>query len=84
VNPSPPTRLWLADLRADALHRLLRSPRGRVETVEEIPSLSELFTWPRRQIELAIDQLVSDGRIVEDARGRLVVRKALRLPGHAG
>jgi len=67
------TRLSLSAMRADALYRLLRSSRGRVETVEEIPGLSELFTWPRRQIELAIDQLVSDGRIVEDAHGKLIV-----------
>lgn len=72
---NPPTRLSLARLRADSLHRLLLKRRG-VRTVDAIYSLSECFTWPRRQIEQAIDTLVADGRLSEDAHGHLIVRKA--------
>src|SRR4051794_19838051 len=56
-----PTRLSLRGMRADALHRLLLSPRGRVDTVDDIPRLSDLFSWPGVQVQAAIGDLVHDG-----------------------
>jgi hypothetical protein len=67
------TQLSLRDVRAEALLRVLRA--RRVERVEDIPSLAELWTWPRHQISQAIDTLVADGRLDEDARGCLIVRR---------
>ncbi len=71
-----PTRLSLAQLRADSLHRLLLTRRRDVRTVAAIYGCSELFSWPRRQIGQAIDLLIADGRLADDAHGRLIVRKA--------
>jgi hypothetical protein len=70
-----PTRLSLRDMRSDALHRLLLSPRGHVATVDEIPRLSDLFSWPSVQVDVAIGDLVHDGRLAEDESGQLVVRR---------
>lgn len=70
-----PTRLSLAELRADSLHRLLLKRRD-VRTVAAVYGMSECFNWPRRQIEQAIDLLIEDGRLTDDAHGRLIVRKA--------
>lgn len=72
----PPTRLSLAQLRADSLHRLLLTRRRDVRTLAAIYGCSELFSWPRRQIEQAVDTLIADGRLADDAHGRLIVRKA--------
>jgi hypothetical protein len=47
----------------------------RVERVEDIPGLAELWSWPRWQISQAIDTLVADGRLSEDAHGCLVARR---------
>lgn len=74
-NPRRGTRLNIRDLRSDALHRLLLSPRGRVATVEEVPRLSDLFSWPSLLVQVAIADLVHDGRLAEDEQGRLIVRK---------
>jgi len=60
-------------MRADALHRLLLSRRGQVSSLDEIPRLSDLFSWPSRQIDIAIADLVADGRLADDAYGRLHV-----------
>lgn len=76
---SPPTRLNVREMRADALHRLLLSPRrGVVATVDEIPRLSDLFSWPSIQVQVAIGDLVSDGRLADDEHGRLIVRRIRR------
>lgn len=72
---SGPTRLSLRAMRADALHRLLLTPRGRVATADEIPALTDLFSWPRLQIHLAIADLVHDGLLDEDAHGQLIVHR---------
>lgn len=71
-----PTRLSVSVLRADALHKVLWARRSDVESVDAISGLAELFSWPRLLIEAAMDQLVADGRIEENAHGRLIVRKA--------
>jgi hypothetical protein len=78
------TRLSLAEMRANALHRLLLSPRGRVDTVDEIAGLSDLFSWPREQIQVAIADLVAAGYLVEDAHGRLIVRRTSSKPLELG
>ena len=70
-----PTRVNVATMRADALHRLLLSPRGRVRTVEEISRLSDLFSWPSLQVQVAIADLVHDGRLEEGPDGTLIVRR---------
>ena len=69
------TRLNIRDVRADALHRLLLTPRGRVATVDDIPRLSDLFSWPSLQVQVAIADLVHDGRLAEDEHGQLIVRR---------
>lgn len=74
-SSAAPTRLSLAVLRADSLHRLLLSPRGKANTVDDIPRLSDLFSWPSEQVQTAICDLVIDGRLTEDAQGRLIVRR---------
>lgn len=74
---SLPTSLYLRDMRADALHRLLLSPRGRVDTAEAIPRLSDLFSWPSLQVQVAIADLVHDGRLAEDEHGQLIVRRTV-------
>jgi len=70
-----PTRLSLTAMRADALHRLLLSSRNTATTVAEIPRLSDLFSWPSLQVQVAIADLVHDGRLAEDERGGLVVHR---------
>lgn len=76
--PDLPTRLSLRGMRSDALHRLLASPRGRsATTLKEIPGLADLFSWPRLQIEVAIADLVADGRVAE-GDGRLIVKRVKR------
>lgn len=74
-SSAAPTRLSLATLRSDALHRLLLSPRGKANTVDDIPRLSDLFSWPSEQIQTAICDLVIDGRIEEGPEGELIVRR---------
>ena len=73
-----PTKLSVRDMRADALHRLLLSPRGRVATVDDIPRLTDLFSWPSLQVQMAIADLVHDGRIEEGPDGKLIVRRKTR------
>ena len=73
-----PTSINIRDMRADALHRLLLSQRGRVATVDDIARLSDLFSWPSLQIQVAIADLVDDGRIEEAPNGRLIVRRKAR------
>jgi len=76
VDTEPlPTRLNVRTLRADALHRLLLTPRGRVDTVDDIPRLGDLFSWPSIQVQVAIYDLCHDGRLAEDAHGKLIVRR---------
>ena len=78
MSAQRPTRISVRQMRSDALHRLLASPRGRsATTLEEIPRLSELFSWPRLQIEVAIADLVHDGRLTE-GDGRLVVKRRVK------
>ena len=68
------TRLSLRAVRADALHRLLLDERGRdARTLEDIPRLADLWSWPREQISVAIADLVHDGLLADDAHGNLVV-----------
>lgn len=72
------TRLSLRALRADAILRLLTSPRGAgVRYVEDIHALADLRGWQRIVIDVAIGDLVADGKIEEDAVGVLrVVQEA--------
>lgn len=72
---SAPTRISVAEMRADALHRLLLSPRGQVTSVDAIAGLVDLRGWNSEAIEAAVAHLVADGRLVDDERGRpLAVR----------
>ena len=72
---SAPTRISLAEMRADALHRLLLSPRGQVASVDAIAELPDLCGWNREAIAAAVVELVADGRLIDDERGRpLAVR----------
>ena len=75
---SLPTSVNVRAMRADVLHRLLLKARGRVATVEDIPRLGELFSWPSMQIQVAIADLVGDGRLEEGPDGKLIVRKTAR------
>lgn len=65
------TALRLLDLRADALHALLA--RRPVLTVEDVYRLPELAGLARESIGAMIEVLVADGRLVDDAYGRLHV-----------
>lgn len=66
-----PTRLSLRDMRADALWKLLLSPRGRVASLDDIyNTLPDLASWGRTMLEVAIGDLVADGRLVDDEYGR--------------
>lgn len=72
---SAPTRISLAEMRADALHGLLLSPRGKVATVDQIAGLSDLSSWPSLQLQVAICDLCDDGRLAEDEHGNLIVHR---------
>lgn len=70
----PPTRLSLRDMRADALHRLLTSPRGEhVRTVTDIHALVDLRGWQRLAIAAAIADLLAAGKLNEDSAGTIRV-----------
>lgn len=70
----------LRAMRADALHALLLTPRGAVQTADEIPMLADLAGWPADALGAAVADLVADGRLTDDEHGRLVVTP---LPGAA-
>lgn len=60
----------MREMRADILFAaLLAHP----ETVDDIASLPRVASWEPLILADAIDRLVAEGRIVEDAIGRLVV-----------
>ncbi|HUR86325.1 MAG TPA: hypothetical protein VMY78_13370 [Solirubrobacteraceae bacterium] len=75
-----------AERRADGLHRrLLRaSASGDVVTIEDVYDRdlrapgAPLHGWQRRRLERTVDCLVADGRLVESATGKLVVRRRAR------
>lgn len=67
------TSITLRAMRADALHRLLLTPRGRVEHASRIPALPDLGSWAGLAIDVAVADLVADGRLSDDEHGRLVV-----------
>jgi len=70
-----PTRLSLRALRADALRRLLLSERGASAlTVKDIYGLSDLASWSRLVLDVAIADLVDGGDLTDDARGRIHVQ----------
>ncbi len=68
-----PTSISLRELRADDLHRLLVKARGRIDTVEQVPRVA--LTWPRVVLDVAVADLIEDGRLAENAHGRLIVRR---------
>jgi len=69
-----PTRLSLAELRASSLHRLLLSDRGAsARSVEDIYGLGDLASWSRLVLDVAIGDLVADGRLADDESGRIHV-----------
>ena len=75
----PPTRISVRAMRADAVHRLLASPSGAsVRVAAEIYGLRDLASWQRLVLDVAVDDLVADGRISDDAYGRI------RVQPHAG
>ena len=76
-----PTRLSLRAVRADALHRLLASPRGASALVAaDIAGLPDLASWDRLALDVALDDLVADGRIADDGFGRLRVQPHAEAP----
>lgn len=78
---SQSTRLSLRGMRADALHRLLLSPRGRVAlTLADIEALPDLAAWGTNRLSVAIGDLVHDGRCEENAYGRIHVRPLDETP----
>lgn len=62
------TVLTVRALRADALHRLLASDRGRCGSVEEIALLPDLASWDRVALLAAIDDLIVAG-VLQDKPG---------------
>ena len=61
-------------MRADALHKLLLSDRGRAAlTLADIATLPDLRSWDRHVLGAAIGDIVADGRLADDEFGRLVV-----------
>ena len=62
-------------MRADALHSLLASPRGTAAlTLADVAALPDLAGWNREVLDVAVADLVADGRLADDEYGRLVVR----------
>lgn len=71
-----PVRLSLRDMRADALHRLLLSPRGAgVRDVDDIHRLEDLGSWHGAVLDAAVDDLVAAGTLEQDAHGQLIIRE---------
>lgn len=71
----PPTKLGVRAARADALHRLLASPRGAgVRVLADVHALADLGNWQRIVLDVAIADLVAAGKLEEDARGLLRVQ----------
>jgi len=69
-----PTRLSLRDMRADAVHRLLASPRGASALVAaDIYGLPDLASWDRLTLDVAIGDLVATGALTDDGYGRIHV-----------
>lgn len=64
------TSVTLRELRADALHRLLLTPRGQVTTLEDLGRLPDLAAWNPEALAVAVADLVADGRLVDDEYGR--------------
>jgi hypothetical protein len=62
-------------MRADALHRLLLSARGQAATIAELRQLPDLRGWAPLTIDMAVADLVADGRLEEGPTGRLVVTR---------
>src|SRR5687767_12902336 len=60
--------------RADALYRRLVQSAGAVAQLADVYALPALTGWRRRDIDGALDDLVADGLLGEDAHGRLIVR----------
>lgn len=67
------TQLTLRDLRADALHRLLLSPRGAIAAASDIPGLPDLSGWSSVSLRLAIGDLITSGRMTVDDEGWITV-----------
>jgi len=67
------TSVSRAELEADCLWQLLASPRGTVARVEEIGRLPDLSRWSSARLRRAIDTLVGEGVLSEDASGGLKV-----------
>jgi len=71
-----PTRIRLRDMRANAVYGLLVSPRGAsVRVVTDIYELADLGGWRRIELDVAIADLVGDGRLSDNEVGRLVVKR---------
>jgi len=68
----PPTRISVRAMRADAVHRLLASPSGAsVLVAADIYGLRDLASWPRLVLDVALDDLVADGRLSDDEHGHI-------------
>lgn len=69
-----PLSLGMREMRSDAVHRLLLTPRGEVLTLEDIASLPDLSSWNREAIDVAVADLVAQGILRDDEYGRPMVR----------
>lgn len=73
-----PASFSLPDVRAGAVLDAVARYPGTLASIESIARLPQLSLWSRAALEDAIDVIVSDGRLEQDAFGRLVV---LRVGG---
>jgi len=71
-----PTSISVREIRADALYRIVA--KRRPERTENIAGLGDVFSWPSVQVQVAICDLCHDGRLEEDAHGRLIIRRTAR------
>lgn len=71
-----PTRLRLRALRAEDVHRLLLSERGRCAIADDIAMLPDLASWNRFVLQAAVADLFASGALSEDSHGELHVQRA--------
>ncbi|MFN8131161.1 MAG: hypothetical protein U0R70_06390 [Solirubrobacteraceae bacterium] len=74
-GPARRTSITRRAMRADVLHRLLASGAPAL-ILDDVHALPALRNWPRRAVDVAIGDLVADGRLADDECGRLVIREA--------
>lgn len=66
-----PTSRTVRDLRAEIVHQL--ALEHGATTLDDLAAIPRLAGWTPRILDVAVADLVADGRFRDDARGRLVV-----------